>query len=182
MRRRLLTFLSVLSFFLLVVVCSAWVRSRVVRDYGWAWLPWPADAAGQRWLKTDVDTGGGQLELAWKPWTITDRKLLIQHDELGASDTYHRTFPDVPKRYAYSDPPAPWNEIGFASFSGRTHSSVTVPYWFLALLTAVLPTARLVGRARRRRLVRAGRCPTCGYDLRGSPRRCPECGAAPATT
>jgi hypothetical protein len=43
-----------------------------------------------------------------------------------------------------------------------------------ALLPATWLTRRLLSRRRARRL--AGLCPACGYDLRGSPGRCPECG------
>lgn len=58
-----------------------------------------------------------------------------------------------------------------------------VPYWSLLALTALLPTALLIARARRRRLTRRrerGLCARCGYDLRASPGRCPECGEPPA--
>jgi hypothetical protein len=54
-----------------------------------------------------------------------------------------------------------------------------VPYWFLASVTAVIPAASVhswYGRIRVRRRIRAGLCPRCGYDLRASPERCPECG------
>ena len=50
---------------------------------------------------------------------------------------------------------------------------VVVPYWSLALLTAVLPSLRLRAHFRRPRN-RAGLCPACGYDLRATPGRCPE--------
>jgi hypothetical protein len=53
-----------------------------------------------------------------------------------------------------------------------------VPYWFLLLLTAVLPAWTIVDAVRRRRRTKAGFCEGCGYDLRASSDRCPECGRA----
>jgi hypothetical protein len=46
----------------------------------------------------------------------------------------------------------------------------------LLLLPAAAAATRLVAYLRARRDARAGRCLRCGYDLRASPERCPECG------
>ena len=55
----------------------------------------------------------------------------------------------------------------------------TFPFWALILGLLVLPSASLaVGLRRCRRLVQL-RCAFCGYDLRASPNRCPECGYVP---
>ena len=56
-----------------------------------------------------------------------------------------------------------------------------VPHGLLAAVfgTLGLPAIATAVRHRRRRLhVRAGLCPSCGYDVRASPGRCPECGTA----
>ncbi len=52
-----------------------------------------------------------------------------------------------------------------------------VPLWMPVLLAAPLPVARLLRYWRRRRGVIPDRRCVCGYDLRATPERCPECGA-----
>ena len=61
------------------------------------------------------------------------------------------------------------------------YSGASLPLWTVAAVTALPPVAWLLGflrkgRSREARL-RGGLCVECGYDLRGSPGRCPECGS-----
>ena len=54
-----------------------------------------------------------------------------------------------------------------------------LPYATLIAPCAVLPGVMLMRAWRRRRRGRRGLCRQCGYDLRASPARCPECGSVP---
>ena len=56
-------------------------------------------------------------------------------------------------------------------------SVITIPYWLPALVFGPAPLVHLLRRARSW-LRRAGLCRHCGYDLRASRERCPECGHA----
>lgn len=101
--------------------------------------------------------------------------------------------PPVPREWFVETHPAaktvglsqyhPITTAGFAwsnkDFDPWVTKRLWVPYWFvLSLLAAAgwlssrpLRRAALAGRRARR-----GLCPACGYDLRGSGDRCPECG------
>ena len=76
------------------------------------------------------------------------------------------------------------NRWGFAHRSRRDASArfhaITFPLWLPTSLFAALPLTRFALLIRRRRRSGEGRCASCGYDLRATPDRCPECGSAPA--
>lgn len=57
-----------------------------------------------------------------------------------------------------------------------TATVVALPLWAPLLITAVLPARQLMRWQRRRIRVKLGQCLGCGYDLRASIDRCPECG------
>jgi hypothetical protein len=50
--------------------------------------------------------------------------------------------------------------------------------WSLCFIFAMLPARAATALIRRRTKTRTGLCANCGYDLRATPDRCPECGTA----
>lgn len=104
----------------------------------------------------------GQVELGWSYFqkSLPRRFHSHQGDAFGFA-----AWRGTVRHYVLLPPSALWG--------------VAVPHWFVFLLTAALPatwgvrwSAQRVARAR----VRQGLCARCGYDLRGSSGRCPECG------
>jgi hypothetical protein len=74
--------------------------------------------------------------------------------------------------------------VGFEMKSGtqgrERYRLLAAPCWFVALALSILPAMKGLSLYRRRKLVAEHGCPRCGYDLRATPERCPECGAVPA--
>jgi hypothetical protein len=68
---------------------------------------------------------------------------------------------------------------GVATGSDPRYRIVVLPLWFVAALLLAPPVYRAVGLRRARRRRRTGHCASCGYDLRATPDRCPECGTVP---
>jgi hypothetical protein len=61
--------------------------------------------------------------------------------------------------------------------NGTYYHEWTFPAWLAAGVLAILPCANLFVPAYRRRMRRRrGQCAGCGYDVRASKDRCPECG------
>ena len=61
--------------------------------------------------------------------------------------------------------------------------SLNIPFLQAASFTAFIPILWLILKLfqvrRSRSMRRVGLCPSCGYDLRATPKFCPECGSIP---
>lgn len=89
------------------------------------------------------------------------------------SSDYSFTFPQIRRDAA--------KPLGFVYIAGgsppTTYWAIGIPHWIAAIVFAFFPirlVARWLGkRDKAQELV----CEACGYDLRATPDRCPECGA-----
>ena len=199
MIRRLFTILSAVSASVWLVSCLLWSQS-----YGAAlWYPlylegsgrqmhvWsgrlflfdhhvmPEPPPGTAMIRFDTPSIGKQSVPRTGPSFAALVEELRRTQQGGASRriTSHRV----------ALPPATWRDgFGFAHVSlnggpGRTPSYrshlYSVPLWAICVVTAVLPINWIARRGRNRRRRHLSLCATCGYDLRATPGRCPECGA-----
>jgi hypothetical protein len=62
--------------------------------------------------------------------------------------------------------------------------AIAIPWWFIGGLTLSLPIVWAMRRRHAARMACVGQvtCSRCGYDLRATPQRCPECGNVPKAT
>ena len=94
-------------------------------------------------------------------------------DQIGA-EWYRITADDIDWSAASFD------RMGFVFVNNRFGWGVGIPGSIVPLAFATLPGVRAARAVRRRHHTATGRCAHCGYDLRATPDRCPECGTIPA--
>ena len=165
---------SILSLMLLIAAIVLWGRSRRHVDMVGLFSP-----AGH--LQGFASQHGGILLFAsdipfGSEMGLTARTISVSPDEFA---DWHEALFDPIRRKVHV--------LGFRVASGRLdltsavivhYNALIVPWWFLVLVLAPLPLR--MGRALfvRMRRWRRGQCLSCGYDIRASAERCPECGAA----
>jgi hypothetical protein len=198
MIRRLFTFLSALSLLLCVAMVVLWVRGTRRAD---TWdvgyfqpHPSPEYAGYVNGKKLLIVHYGGRLFVARQEVTCIGRPgepLLAgpgHNGERWVHEEVERPEAEstVGQEVWFDKPPPPPILAGvrWLAESPPAPASIEVPDATMCLTFAMLPSTfalrSVVRRRRRNARRRRAECPLCGYDLRASPGRCPECGAVPA--
>jgi hypothetical protein len=195
MRRLLLNVLTAPSLLLCAAVVVAGARSYARMDH----FQWTGDKANGPRVKSwawDWKLEWGMMDLGRDAATYTcesaEDALLTRR---ASRPRFHRTGPATPARPLGG---SFWDRLGFFWYHeqsqsvlpklaapvrsvSRDHWYVRAPLWPLCLATAAPPAAWWAIRRRdKRRGALVGRCRRCGYDLRATPHRCPECGVVKA--
>jgi hypothetical protein len=178
MRRRLFTILSALSLVLFVGACAMWARSYRVADGYHGHTPWWDtnfySTQGVLSFEAFHNTGTRPYEHGFEKRSPFETSLDaptpgqpgVRHFGSLLGITWYVTDGGLWK----------WGEV----YKLPQYRVLLVPFRFFAILFLLLPVIHFFRRKRSRRLFRErGRCPSCGYDLRATPDRCPECGTVP---
>lgn len=198
MTRRLLAAVSVISLVLSVATCVLWARSRGVMDRirhqsrnGWVVGNGRTEDSVYRWSFFTLVTARGRLGWCSQDIIVKGTGTAEYCNTLAGSPAPARwryyssaSIPNFVKEFL------PPNWLGFGAerlhltrrIGAGTVSTDqviwSVPLWSVALASVLLPLARLGIRMRTLYLLKSGNCVTCGYDLRASKDRCPECGTS----
>ena len=174
MRHRPFTPLSALSLLLCVSLVAVWIAT-LHRPWTITWADGPGVLRGARLHRGAVSFARVTFRTApppWDPkWRLND--ILSWRTRAGGHG-------DVPAAFGfdfYDERPATNNVM----FSAGTLAFrvMFVPMWAMVAFTGIMPVLRVRRGVYRRAARRRGLCVACGYDLRATPERCPECGETP---
>lgn len=177
---------SIAALALLILAGALWVRSYSARDsLTYTHFAQPPHVRDRRYVRTEAISASGVLLVIVRQ-AQESRQTSVNPDPGWSYDTgAPRPVEGVPR-----DPHTVFGWGGswvFQKDFGRTFGSikrqtlVAMPYRLIAPLLLLLSTPGIVlgsQSLRRATRLRKGQCVACGYDLRSSRERCPECGEA----
>jgi hypothetical protein len=160
--KKLLILMSVVSGVMCIGVMVLWVRSYMVSDV----VTLEESNTGQWFLGLVLRSEGGRLTIEGEPWP--DRYFHLRF-LLFRSDLFLRGSASLPP-YGFHQ------EEYLSNGASRYWYILTLPHWLYVVAFGAVTSLHLTQAMRRRCQQRAGLCRVCGYDLRATPDRCPECG------